>query len=33
MIFYSVKVKGVGGWLHELFCAPFGIKRRGWRRC
>jgi F-type H+-transporting ATPase subunit a len=26
MIFYSVKVKGLGGWLHELFCAPFGIK-------
>ncbi|MBI2223442.1 MAG: F0F1 ATP synthase subunit A, partial [Betaproteobacteria bacterium] len=26
MIFYSVKIKGVGGWLHELFCTPFGIK-------
>jgi len=26
MIFYSVKVKGLGGWLHELFCAPFGTK-------
>ena len=26
MIFYSIKVKGLGGWLHELFCAPFGIK-------
>jgi F-type H+-transporting ATPase subunit a len=26
MIFFSVKVKGLGGWLHELFCAPFGIK-------
>ena len=26
MIFYSVKVKGLGGWLHELFCAPFGIR-------
>lgn len=24
MIFYSVKVKGLGGWMHELFCAPFG---------
>ena len=23
-IFYNVKIKGVGGWLHELFCAPFG---------
>lgn len=24
MIFYSVKVKGFGGWMHELFCSPFG---------
>jgi len=24
MIFYSVKVKGLGGWIHELFTAPFG---------
>ena len=24
MIFYSIKVKGLGGWIHELFCAPFG---------
>ena len=24
MIFYAIKVKGLGGWLHELFCAPFG---------
>ena len=24
MLFYSVKVKGVGGFIHELFCAPFG---------
>ncbi len=24
MIFFSVKVKGVGGFFHELFCAPFG---------
>jgi F-type H+-transporting ATPase subunit a len=24
MIFYSVKVKGLGGWIHELFAAPFG---------
>ena len=24
MIFYAVKVKGLGGWIHELFCAPFG---------
>jgi F-type H+-transporting ATPase subunit a len=26
MIFFSIKVKGLGGWLHELFCAPFGVK-------
>jgi F-type H+-transporting ATPase subunit a len=26
MIFFSIKVKGLGGWLHELLCAPFGIK-------
>ena len=24
MIFFNVKVKGLGGWLHELFCTPFG---------
>jgi F-type H+-transporting ATPase subunit a len=24
MIFYNIKVKGFGGWIHELFCAPFG---------
>ena len=24
MIGFSIKVKGLGGWIHELFCAPFG---------
>ncbi|MCC7256952.1 MAG: F0F1 ATP synthase subunit A [Gammaproteobacteria bacterium] len=24
MIFFSIRVKGLGGWIHELFCAPFG---------
>ena len=24
MIFFSIKVKGLGGWIHELFAAPFG---------
>jgi F-type H+-transporting ATPase subunit a len=24
MIFYSIKVKGFGGWIRELFSAPFG---------
>ena len=23
-IFYSIKIKGLGGWIHELFTAPFG---------
>ncbi len=23
-LFYSVKIKGFGGWMHELFTAPFG---------
>jgi hypothetical protein len=26
MIFFNIKVKGLGGWLHELTCAPFGAK-------
>lgn len=25
MLFYSVKIKGLGGFVHELFAAPFGI--------
>lgn len=24
MIFFNIKVKGFGGWIHELFCSPFG---------
>ena len=24
MIFFNLKVKGVGGFIHELFCTPFG---------
>ena len=24
MLFYNVKIKGLGGFIHELFCAPFG---------
>ncbi len=23
-IFYNIKIKGLGGWVHELFTAPFG---------
>ena len=26
MIYFNIAVKGLGGWLHELTCAPFGIK-------
>jgi F-type H+-transporting ATPase subunit a len=25
-IYYNVKIKGAGGWVHELFSAPFGDK-------
>jgi len=25
MLYYNLKIKGVGGFLHELFAAPFGI--------
>lgn len=30
MIFYSIKVKGIGGWTHELFCSPFGAHPLLW---
>ncbi len=23
-VFYNIKIKGIGGWVHELFTAPFG---------
>src|SRR5690242_9717291 len=26
MIFYSIKIKGLGGWLYELISTPFGLK-------
>ena len=26
MIYFNIAVKGIGGWLHELACAPFGVK-------
>ncbi|WP_326542813.1 F0F1 ATP synthase subunit A [Pseudorhodoferax sp.] len=25
-IYYNIKIKGAGGWLHELLSAPFGAK-------
>src|SRR5437899_9799360 len=30
MIFYSIKIKGLGGWVHELFCTPFGSNPLLW---
>jgi F-type H+-transporting ATPase subunit a len=26
MIFYNIKNKGLGGWTHELYASPFGIR-------
>jgi len=26
-LFYNIKVKGLGGWAHELVCAPFGTSK------
>ncbi|WP_341677173.1 F0F1 ATP synthase subunit A [Niveibacterium sp. SC-1] len=25
-VYYNIKIKGLGGWIHELFAAPFGDK-------
>jgi len=30
MMFYTIKVKGLGGWVHEMFCAPFGSNPLLW---
>jgi F-type H+-transporting ATPase subunit a len=30
MIFYSIRIKGVGGWIHELFCSPYGANTILW---
>ena len=30
MIFFNIKVKGMGGWMHELFCSPFGAHPLVW---
>lgn len=27
MIFFSIKIKGAGGFVHELLCAPFGMAK------
>ena len=30
MLYYGIKIKGFGGWLHELFTAPFGANPLLW---
>src|SRR5579862_5573617 len=30
MIYNSIKEKGLGGWIHELFCTPFGSNPLLW---
>jgi F-type H+-transporting ATPase subunit a len=30
MLYFTVKVKGFGGWIHELFCSPFGSNPLLW---
>jgi F-type H+-transporting ATPase subunit a len=30
VLYYNVKIKGAGGWVHELFCAPFGAHPALW---
>ncbi|MCE2870711.1 MAG: F0F1 ATP synthase subunit A [Oxalobacteraceae bacterium] len=30
MLYYNIKIKGVGGFIHELFCAPFGAHPALW---
>jgi len=29
-VYYNMKIKGIGGWVHELFCAPFGAHPLLW---
>jgi len=30
MIYFAIAVKGFGGWIHELFCSPFGSNPLLW---
>lgn len=30
MLYYNIKIKGLGGFVHELFCAPFGAHPALW---
>jgi F-type H+-transporting ATPase subunit a len=29
-VYFAIKAKGLGGWIHELFCAPFGANPFLW---
>lgn len=29
-IYFAIAAKGLGGWIHELFCAPFGARPLLW---
>jgi F-type H+-transporting ATPase subunit a len=29
-LYFAISVKGIGGWVHELFCAPFGSHPALW---
>jgi F-type H+-transporting ATPase subunit a len=30
MLYYGIKIKGFGGWVREMFCAPFGAHPALW---
>jgi len=29
-VFFAIRAKGLGGWIHEMFCAPFGVNPLLW---
>jgi F-type H+-transporting ATPase subunit a len=29
-LYFAISVKGLGGWIHEMFCAPFGANPLLW---
>jgi len=29
-VYFAIAAKGLGGWIHELFCAPFGAHPLLW---
>jgi F-type H+-transporting ATPase subunit a len=30
MVYFHIRTKGLGGWIHELFCSPFGTNPLLW---